>query len=203
MKQEASSCVSHESGPGSDPAEGQFLTGIGGRSSTAWCAGGASRARSGRSFRPQLPALRQPSSVRWSRAPRGSRSTGARTFPSARTTFPQGSLAPSARAGSDPEPGKRGGKSRPIPGRPSGGWRGVAPSPVLRANEENGERMICPKGNGDSDFREPRCVREVARAAAKGGYGPFAAKCRPRNLRNGRAKRAPSVDAGWASSSTA
>ena len=50
--------------------------------------------------------------------------------------FPQGSLAPEARAGSDPESGKRGGKSRPFPGRPSRGWRGVAPSPTLRPKAE-------------------------------------------------------------------
>lgn len=60
--------------------------------------------------------------------------------------FPQGSLAPSARAGSDPEGGKRAGKSRPLPGRPSGGWRGVAPSPILRANAEDGGEDDLPEG---------------------------------------------------------
>ena len=90
--------------------------------------------------------------------------------------FPQGSLAPQARAGSDPERGKRGGKSRPSPGRPSRGWRGVAPSPVLPPKRENGSEADWPKANGDRGFREPRGVREAAKAAAKGGCSPFAAK---------------------------
>ena len=51
--------------------------------------------------------------------------------------FPQGSVALKARAGSDPVRGKRGGKSRPFPGRPSGGWRGVAPSATLRSKAES------------------------------------------------------------------
>ena len=49
--------------------------------------------------------------------------------------------------------------------------------------------MTCPKGNGDKGFREARGVRETAKGAAKGGCCPFAAKCRPRKLRNGRKKR--------------
>ena len=60
--------------------------------------------------------------------------------------FPQGSIAPEARAGSDPEVGRRGGKSRPFPGRPSRRWRGVAPSPILRANAENGGEDALPAG---------------------------------------------------------
>ena len=69
--------------PGVTPRKGnasrESVAGRRGPGAPRW----ASRARSGRSFRPQLPALRQPSSARWSRAPGGSTRTGARAFPSA------------------------------------------------------------------------------------------------------------------------
>ena len=48
--------------------------------------------------------------------------------------------------GATPKGGKRCGKSRPFAGRPSGGWRGVAPSPILRANAEHGEEDEVPEG---------------------------------------------------------
>ena len=46
--------------------------------------------------------------------------------------FPQGSIAPQARAGSDPEPETTGVTSAAFPGRRSSDRRGVAPSPTLR-----------------------------------------------------------------------
>ena len=105
--------------------------------------------------------------------------------------FPQGSLAPQARAGSDPESGKRGGNSRPWPGRPSGGWRGVTPSPTTRKNAGRGFAGLRAKRNGVTGFRQRRWMREAAKAAAKGGCCPLAATRRPRKLRNRRQKPCP------------
>ena len=60
-------------------------------------------------------------------------------------------------------------------------------------------RMNRSSANG---FRERRCVRGTAKGAAKGGGCPFAAKRRPRKLRNRRTKRC-SAEAGGVRSSTA
>ena len=68
---------------------------------------------------------------------------------------------------------------------------GSLPAPFSAQTRRTGERMTCPKGNGDKGFRAPPCVREAAKGAAKGGCRPFAAKCRPRKLRNGWKKAAP------------
>ena len=87
--------------------------------------------------------------------------------------FPKGCIAPQARAGSDPESGKRAGKSRPLPGRPSGGWRGVAPSPVLRANAENGGEDDLPEGQrGLGLSRTARCAGS-GKSSGKRGRSPF------------------------------
>ena len=82
--------------------------------------------------------------------------------------FPQGSLAPEARAGSDPESGKRCGKSRPFAGRPSGGWRGVAPSPILRANAGPGGEDEVPEGQrGQGPSRSTGCARNGKRSGKR------------------------------------
>ena len=68
---------------------------------------------------------------------------------------------------------------------------GSLPAPVPAQTRGLGERMPCPKGNGDKRFQGRRCRREAAKGAAKGGYCPLAANCRPRNLRNRRQERCP------------
>ena len=68
--------------------------------------------------------------------------------------FPQGSIAPEARAGSDPDHGTTGVTSAGFLGRRTSVRRGVAPSPTLRPKAERGFASGRAKRNGANGFRE-------------------------------------------------
>ena len=68
--------------------------------------------------------------------------------------FPQGSIAPQARAGSDPEHETTGVTSGGFQGRRSYDRRGVAPSPALRPRRRAGFGDMRANRNGASGFRE-------------------------------------------------
>ena len=78
-----------------------------------------------------------------------------------------------ARAGSDPERGKRGGNSRPFPGSPSRSGTGVAPSPGLRANAENGIEDAGPEGQRGQAFSRTPVHAENGKRSGKRGVLSF------------------------------
>ncbi len=81
------------------------------------------------------------------------------THPSAGTQSPR-------KSGTFSKP-RSGTFSKPID-RPSGGWRGVAPSPILRANAENGGEDEVPEGQrGQGLSRSTGCARNGKRSGKR------------------------------------
>ena len=81
--------------------------------------------------------------------------------------FPQGSIAPQARAGSDPEPETTGVTSAAFPGRRSSDRRGVAPNPAFRPEPRvRSGRMRANRSNANG-FRDARW-RELGSGSGSG-----------------------------------